>query len=87
MSELHTAAEKLIKIYKEDLEENLGNELVQFVALIDAFKTNYIVNREPKEMFFYGILANNSVGAAFPNVKLYIFGDDGVELLWRTPIF
>jgi hypothetical protein len=78
MLELHTAAEKLIKIYKDDLEVTLGNELVQFVALIDAFKTNYIVNREPKAMFFYGILANNSVDAAFPNVKLYIFGDDGV---------
>jgi hypothetical protein len=52
ISELHTAAEKLIKIYQDDLEVSLGNELVQFVALIDAFKKDYNVNSEPKEMFF-----------------------------------
>jgi hypothetical protein len=48
ISELHTAAEKLIKIYQDDLEVSLGNELVQFVA----FKKDYNVNSEPKEMFF-----------------------------------
>jgi hypothetical protein len=46
ISQLHTAAGQLIKIYKDDPKVSLGNELVQFEALIDAFKKNYNVNSE-----------------------------------------
>ena len=70
ISELHKAADNLVKLYNGDLEISLGNELVQFVAIIDAFKKDYNVDSEPKEMFFYRILMDNNFGAAFPNIKI-----------------
>ncbi|KAJ8958534.1 hypothetical protein NQ318_002329 [Aromia moschata] len=39
-------------------------------ALIDAFKKDYKVDSEPKEMFFYRILVDNNFGAAFPNIEI-----------------
>lgn len=34
LSELHKAADNLVKLYNGDLEISLGNELVQFVAVL-----------------------------------------------------
>lgn len=55
VSKLYKAADKLVKIY-DNLEISLGSELVQFVALIDAFKKGYNIDNEPNEVFFYRIL-------------------------------
>lgn len=68
-AELHAAAEKLVEIYKEDLEPNLGNELIQFVSLIKAVGHDP-VESEAKEMVYYRILVKNNISAAFPNVEI-----------------
>ena len=70
ISELQKAADNLVKLYNGDLAISLWNELVQFVAIIDAFKKDYNVDSEPKEIFLYRILMDNNLGAAFPNIEI-----------------
>ena len=72
ISELHKAADNLVKLYNGDLEISLGNELVQFVAIIDASKKDYNVDSKPKKMFFYRILMDNNLGTAFSNIEIIL---------------
>lgn len=43
---LYAAAEEIVKVYKDDLEPSLGNELVQFRSLIDLYKKDYQKDRK-----------------------------------------
>jgi len=66
---LHAAAEVLVKVYEDDLEPSLGNELVQFVSLIDTYKKDYGKDRSP-ELFYYQILEDQNFRATFPNLEI-----------------
>lgn len=66
---LHASAEALVKVYEDDLEPSLGNELVQFVSLIDAYKKDYGKDRSP-ELFYYQILEDQNFRATFPNIEI-----------------
>jgi hypothetical protein len=66
---LHTAAEALVKVYEDDLQPSLGNELVQFVSLIDAYKKDYGKHQSP-ELFYYQILEDQNFRATFPNLEI-----------------
>ncbi|XP_068994056.1 zinc finger MYM-type protein 1-like [Neodiprion pinetum] len=66
---LHAAAEALVKVYQDDLEPSLGNELVQFVSLIDSYKKDYGKDQSP-ELFYYQILEDQNFRATFPNFKI-----------------
>jgi len=66
---LHAAAEALAKVYKDNLEPSLGNELVQFVSLIDSYKKDYGKDRSP-ELFYYQILEDQNFRATFPNLEI-----------------
>ena len=66
---LYTAAEELIKVYKDDLEPSFGNEMVQFISLIDLYKKDYIKDLS-KELFYYQILENQNFRATFPNIEI-----------------
>lgn len=68
---LHAAAEALVKVYPDDLEPSLGNELVQFVSLIDSYKKekDFGTDQSP-ELFYYQILENQNFRATFPNLEI-----------------
>lgn len=66
---LHASAEALVKVYEDDLEPSLGNELVQFVSLIDAYKKDYGKDRSLK-LFYYQILEDQNFRATFPNIEI-----------------
>ncbi|CAH0556977.1 unnamed protein product [Brassicogethes aeneus] len=62
---LYAAEDELVKVYKDDLEPSLGNELVQFVSLINLYKTDYKKDLS-KELFYNQILENQN----FPNIEI-----------------
>ncbi|XP_029671003.1 uncharacterized protein LOC115240168 [Formica exsecta] len=68
---LYAAAEEIVKVYKDDLEPSLGNELVQFRSLIDLYKKDYQKDQS-KELFYYRLLENHNFRATFPNVEIIL---------------
>lgn len=66
---LYAAAKELVKVYKDDLEPSLGNELVQFVSLVNLYKNEYQKDQS-KELFYYQILNNQNFRATFPNIEI-----------------
>ena len=68
-SDLSSAATNLVRICGNDLEPNLGNELTQFSVIIDLYKEDSKDNI-PRELFFYQLLFEKDLLAAFPNVEI-----------------
>lgn len=66
---LQVAAEKLVKVYKDDLESSLGNELIQFVSLVYLCKKKYQKDQS-KELLHYQILDNLNFRATFSNNEI-----------------
>ena len=58
--------------YPDDLEDNLGEELVQFSALL---KTNLAASMDTKksqEANFYALIKEHNLEATFPNVEIFL---------------
>lgn len=70
-SEILSTATNLVTEYRNDLEPSLGNELVQFAALVVDMKENY-KDCLSKEMFLYEILNEHNFRATFPNVEILL---------------
>lgn len=68
---LYTTAEELVKVYKDDLEPSLGNELVQFRSFVNLYKNDYQKDQS-KELFYYKLLENHNFRATFPNVEIIL---------------
>ena len=72
-NEIMMSANSLVNKYKPDLEESLGNELVQFSALLKLYMDDYDANANvPKELFFYKILNANNFISSFQNVEILL---------------
>ena len=59
----------LVSIYKADLEHSLGNEIMQFAAIVNLYKEHYNGNIT-KELFFYKVIDEKAFKATFTNVEI-----------------
>ena len=67
--EIESSAENLVIVYKDDLEQCFGNELVQFVAFSNEFLKDPDDNIG-KEHFVYKLIIDKRVKCSFPNVEI-----------------
>lgn len=71
--EIFKRTPSIVSAYPEDLEENLGDELVQFAELL---KTNVAAinteKHEALELQFYKLIIENSLESCFPNVEILL---------------
>ena len=70
--EIESSADNLVIVYKDDLEQCFGNELVQFVAFSNEFLQDADDNIG-KELFFTSLfskLNDKRVKCSFPNVEI-----------------
>ena len=69
--EIESSADNLVIVYKDDLEQCFGNELVQFVAFSNDFLKDAGDNIG-KEHFLYKLIIDrpNRVKCSFPNVEI-----------------
>ncbi|XP_031345831.1 zinc finger MYM-type protein 1-like [Photinus pyralis] len=73
--DLENNATNLVNTYSDDLEGNLGIELVQFAEFFKNFKDDTSVKCKPdselsNEHLMYKILIENDLKVAFPNVEI-----------------
>ncbi|XP_064113565.1 uncharacterized protein LOC135220224 [Macrobrachium nipponense] len=72
-TEIEAAAVKLVCEYKDDLDQSLGVELVQFAAFFTQFLDDYVkTDSFGKEHFFYKLLLDKKVADTFPNVEIML---------------
>ena len=67
--EIESSADNLDIVYKDDLEQCFGNELVQFVAFSNEFLKDADDNID-KEHFLYKLIIDKRVKCSFPNVEI-----------------
>ena len=67
--EIESSADNLVIVYKDDLEQCFGNELVQFVAFSNEFLKDADDNIG-KEHFLYKVIIDKRVKYPFPNVEI-----------------
>ena len=69
--ELQQAAELLVHTYKNDLEELLANELVQFASLLrtPVVKQTWYTDAS-KELNMFRLLVKQGLAPTFPNVEI-----------------
>ena len=67
--EIESSADNLVIVYKDDLEQCFGNELVQFVAFSNEFLKDADDNIG-KEHFLYKLIIDKRVKRSFPNVEI-----------------
>lgn len=75
-TEIEAAAVKLVCEYKDDLDQSLGVELVQFAAFFTQFLDDYVktdsFGKARKEHFLYKLLLDKKVADTFPNVEIML---------------
>ena len=67
--EIESSADNLVIVYKDDVEQCFGNELVQFVAFSNEFLKDADDNIS-KEHFLYKLIIDTRVKCSFPNVEI-----------------
>ena len=67
--EIERSADNIVVVYKDDLEQCFGNELVQFVAFSNEFLKDANDNIG-KEHFLYRLIIDKRVKCSFPNVEI-----------------
>ena len=67
--EIESSADNLVIVYKADLEQCFGNELVQFVAVSNEFLKDADDNIG-KEHLLYKLIIDKRVKCSFPNVEI-----------------
>ncbi|XP_065652763.1 zinc finger MYM-type protein 1-like [Hydra vulgaris] len=71
--EIENEAIKLVKIYQDDIDEHLGNELIQFKEFYKHFKgESSEFHNISQEHLMYKILINKEVKECFPNVEIVL---------------
>ena len=73
--EIESSADNLVIVYKDDLEQCFGNELVQFVAFSNEFLKDADDNIG-KEHFLYKRIIDKRVKCSFPNVEIALRSTD-----------
>jgi hypothetical protein len=69
-NDIQSAAKILVTAYSEDLDECIGNELVQFAEFVKLFKPNEQKNDTSAEQFMYQLIHEKHVNETFPNVEI-----------------
>lgn len=69
--EIEIEAMKVVKIYHGDIDDNLGNELIQFKEFYKVFE-NEADDSLSQEHIMYKILINREVKDCFPNVEIIL---------------
>jgi len=67
--DISLAADCLVRLYPDDLENSLEGELLQFSALLQSFETSDTGNNAPKqfkEIMMYLLLKNQDITHTFP---------------------
>ena len=77
--ETQSSADNLVIVYKDDLEQCFGNELVQFVAFSNEFLKDADDNIG-KEHFLYKLIIDKRVKCSFPNVEIALGTDVGLRV-------
>ena len=67
--EIESSADNLVTVYKDDLVQHFGNELVQFVTFSNEFLKDADDNIG-KEHFLYKLIIDKHVKFSFPNVEI-----------------
>src|SRR5678816_4516422 len=67
--ELLATASNLVEVYKDDLDTCFGNELVQFVHFLEAFKDEKSQDVS-REHFMHQMILKKQVQGSFPNVDI-----------------
>lgn len=65
----------IISIYPDDLEEGLGDELVQFAELLKtdvAASIDIEKKKEALELQFYRLIMENALESCFPNLEIFL---------------
>ena len=82
---VESSADNLVIVYKDDLEQSFGNELVQFVAFSNEFLKD-ADDTIGKEHFLYKLIIDMRVKCSFPNAEILHYTDVlnsyGHELQW-----
>ena len=81
--EIQSSADNLVIVYKDDLEQCFGNELIQFVAFSNEFLKDADDNIG-KEHFLYKLIIDKRVKCSFPNVEIALGTDVGYLILMVT---
>lgn len=69
--EIIKAAQNLEEIYKNDIEDQLGNELIQFKAFYREFQKDYENEKViSQERWLYKLLLEKNVKDCFPNIEV-----------------
>lgn len=70
--EVLTASKTLVDSYSEDLDEELGNEVLQFKNFSNQFQNEYEKSEKhiSKERWMYQLMLENNVKDCFPNVEV-----------------
>ena len=67
--EIESSADNIVIVYKDDLEQSFGSELVQFVPFSNEFLKDADDNIG-KENFLYKLIIDKRVKCSFPNVQI-----------------
>ena len=67
--EIESSTDNLVTVYKDDLEQCFGNELVQFVAFSNEFLKDADDNIG-KEHFLYKLITDKRAKCSFSNVEI-----------------
>lgn len=71
--EIKNEAIKLVKIYQDDIDEHLGNKLIQFKEFYKHFKDESSeFHNISQDNLMYKILINKEVKDCFPNVEIVL---------------
>ena len=70
--EMLAASKKLLQIYRNDLDDNLGNELIQFKHFSMQFNEEYERKKETisRERWMYQLLFDYNLKNCFPNLEI-----------------
>ena len=73
--ELRTAAKNLFDIYSADIEDSLGDELIQFRDLMSLLRGRREESEEKEksvEKWMYKMMANENLKSTFPNICIML---------------
>ena len=68
--DIHEGSQRLVQAYPEDLEDDLGEELIQFSAFLNTKVGSTMDNEKNKEAEMYNLIKKNKLELLFPNVNI-----------------
>ena len=72
VEDINSGSQNLIVAYPDDLEDSLGDELIQFSALLKTNLGSSMSDDKNRETQMYRLLTNHKLEATFPNVSIVL---------------